>query len=221
MRLEALPHARLASKPASRLAGTEGMTLVELVVGMVIAALVIAAAAGILLASSRLAGDAAARQERITLAETVLAFVAEDVRGASEAQMLPAASTPTASTSEPGCVYDFIADKNGSPAVKGMLWTLRGDIAARPAYNAYGEDFYSGNSVALAFTVVNAAPGAAKAVTVEVSVYDAEGNMSVSRSKTLQLLNSPEGVPPLPEESGTTLPSPDGAQPYVLMLRPA
>jgi prepilin-type N-terminal cleavage/methylation domain-containing protein len=168
----------------------KGFTLVELIVVMVIALIIIGLSCGYLISSMNLFGRVTDKELDAEIADAAISFIADELQFASAVENV-AGLSDTATTN----AIIYIADNTGTPGSgSGYLWFRRaGDTG--DAINIYGSNFYHGKTIGLQYEV-NLVDGDNKAVTVTVDVYDARGNKSLSRSKSVRLLNAAETLEP-------------------------
>jgi prepilin-type N-terminal cleavage/methylation domain-containing protein len=202
----------------------DGVTLVELIVAIVISAIVIAAAGSILISATNLIAHNTNRQTDITLAETILDFASEEMRLADGVEALESPNSGDLSaTFIPGYTVIYVGNATGTPAEKGLFWFKGASWpSSTAAENIYTETFYQGRSISIGYEVTQGptydAEGictAPAAVTLTVTVYNASGAESVTRSRSFSLLNLKNpSKPPLTADSGKTYP-----QTYPLVLK--
>ncbi|MDR0875502.1 MAG: type II secretion system GspH family protein [Clostridiales Family XIII bacterium] len=169
----------------------KGFTLVELIVVMVIALIIIGLSSGYLISSMNLFGRVTDKELDAEIADAAISFIADELQFASAVEpVADLIDTATANT------IIYIAEKDtGLPTSgNGYLWFRRaGDPGS--AINIFGSNFYHGKTIGIQYEV-NLVDGDNKAVTVTVDVYDARGNKSLSRSKSVRLLNAAETLEP-------------------------
>jgi hypothetical protein len=157
---------------------------------MVIAVIIIGLSSGYLISSMNLFGRVTDKELDAEIADAAISFIADELQFASAVENVADLSGTTAANA-----VIYIANNTGTlTSGSGYLWFRRaGDPGA--AINIYGSNFYHGKTIGLQYEV-NLATGDNKAVTVTVDVYDARGNKSLSRSKSVRLLNAAEALEP-------------------------
>ncbi|MDR3316298.1 MAG: prepilin-type N-terminal cleavage/methylation domain-containing protein [Coriobacteriales bacterium] len=182
--------------------GTQGFTLVELIVAMLISVIVFGAAAAILISSLSLSANVTQDATYERVADAALDFVEERATFAtavtsSEAEDLASFEALLAVTEDP---LLYIGDENGLPAERGWIYYRRAESSATPQ-NIFGESFYQGGSMSVSIIetkLTNRKP----AETITVILYDRESHQVAQRTRTVYLINgalSLEDVTPPPE----------------------
>jgi prepilin-type N-terminal cleavage/methylation domain-containing protein len=188
-----------------------GMTLVEVIVTFVIAAILIAASSGLIISSTNLVAHASNKTMDESIADSVLNLVSQ--------RLLYAPAISVVSPGNPGdfdaalsrkrtVLYTGDASGAAAPDGRGMLWFKRFDAAANEKINIFGASFYHGRDIALRYRVDKVAKNESKAVTLIVSIYR-DGKQVLERSVSLQLLNAKTDdvstmEPPRVGDEGTT-----------------
>jgi hypothetical protein len=186
------------------------MTLVEIIVAFVIAAILISASSALIISSTNLVAHATNKTMDESIADAVLTLTTQ--------QLLYALSVSVVSPDDSGAVSAalasdrtvvYIGDESGAVASggRGVLWFKRFDAGASERINIFGASFYHGRSIALQYRVDRVAANETKAVTATVLIYNREGEQTLKRSTSLQLLNAQTTdastmLPPLTDDTG-------------------
>ncbi|MDR2156919.1 MAG: hypothetical protein LBO81_03960 [Clostridiales Family XIII bacterium] len=186
------------------------MTLVEIIVTFLVAAILIAASSALIISGTNLVAHTTNRAMDEAVADAALKLTSRRLLYASAVSVV-----------EPGDPKDFNAaltenktvvytgDESGNAALdgKGMLWFKRFDAEAEAKINIFGVSFYHGRRIALQYKVDRVRENMPKAVTVTVLVYNREGERTLTKSTTVQLLNAQTTdvstmQPPLVDDAG-------------------
>jgi prepilin-type N-terminal cleavage/methylation domain-containing protein len=175
----------------------KGMTLVELIITFVVAAILIASSSALIISSTNMIAHTTDKTMNESAADAILNIVAQRLRYASSVEVSGAQSGANMSSalndalSETGATVFYIGDATGavSPTGRGVLWFKRFDETGS-AVNIFGDAFYHGSRIALQYTVDKVEENKTKAVTLTVFVYDGNGEQKMKRSTSLQLVNA-------------------------------
>ncbi|MDR0357281.1 MAG: prepilin-type N-terminal cleavage/methylation domain-containing protein [Clostridiales Family XIII bacterium] len=169
----------------------KGFTLVEVIVTFVILGILIVVSSGLIISSSRLTAHTADRATNSSVADAALDFVAGQLLYAPAVTVIPQNATNefnAALAGERAVVYT--GDASGAVATngKGMLWFKRADASS--AINLLGGSFYHKRLISLQYRVDKVENNKPKAVTLTVFIYNQDGELTLKRSTSLQLLNT-------------------------------
>jgi prepilin-type N-terminal cleavage/methylation domain-containing protein len=193
-----------------------GMTLVELIVTLVIAAIIIALSGTYLISGTNLFNHVASKNLDEDIAQTAVLFAIEDMNIATAITArtpAPADAAQRAGTPS-GSALLYIGNEAGIPSATGMLFYSRPNDVP-PAINVFGKGFYHGRSISLTYHVDRVDEAASlKSVTVSITVFSGDGRRLITRSKSVRMLNAvppgrtdpPTHRPPLDADAGKTYP---------------
>ncbi|MDR2673142.1 MAG: hypothetical protein LBC35_07705 [Coriobacteriales bacterium] len=182
-----------------------GFTLVELIVGMMVAVLIIAVTMSIVFASMNSAKAVTSINERDALLEMTLSSI---IRQAAFSRDVGTADVPTDVLAK-NC-YFYIGDAAEVPAQKGSLYVRKGGQATQSVL--YTPLQHNGWQMALEAHVAQT-PSSGLALTVTLTLYSRDGGEVISKSRSIALSNySSSGSPDVPSSPQTI------ASPQVLVL---
>jgi prepilin-type N-terminal cleavage/methylation domain-containing protein len=201
----------------------KGMTLVELIFAILIAAIVIVLSGGYLVSSLGLFSSVANRGMDAASADSILSLVTDQLNFAEAVNCVPAGDFGAASTTSGGILL-YVGNETGTPASAGYLWMKRDGDTNR--VNVFGSAFYHGGSLDMQYKVDSVAENGRKAVTISLNIIDKYGEKTMPRAKTVRLLNAkpydPTAVPlvadksPLAADVGVTYPA--AGAPLILQI---
>ncbi len=164
----------------------QGFTLVELIVGIMLAVLVIGAAGSFLIFGTNLLNTTAARSQQQADVTNVSAHIAEELRLAQSVEIVVGQSLPA--TLAEGQRVLFIGDEDGLLGNTGYYYLQYGGKDTTPR-NYYGTEWYNGYKVSLDFSVT-VELDKPKSFSLTVSAFDRNGNnTSTSSSRAFSFVN--------------------------------
>lgn len=164
-----------------------GFTLVELVVGLMLAVIVIAAAGSLIIFGSNLLSNTAERSSQQADVTNVAAKISEELRLAQSIELVNEQALPSALSENQHLLY--IGDENGNVTNVGFYYVQHGGQDALPR-NYFGVDWYGAYRVSLDYEV-RVEEDEIKLFEIRVSAFTAEGTkMHTSSVKSFELVNS-------------------------------
>ncbi|MDR1088567.1 MAG: prepilin-type N-terminal cleavage/methylation domain-containing protein [Coriobacteriales bacterium] len=201
------------------LRGRHGFTLVELIVGIMLAALVIGAAGTFLVFGSNLLSQTAGSSQQQTDVTSVSQSIAKELRLAHSVEVVPVAEDDQLPTTlSAGEKIIFIGDADGevSTTGRGYYYLWIDDEDWTEPHNNFGLAFYGGYEVALEYRA-NVLPDDTKNFEVKVTAYRDDGQpTNTTGSTAFELINSPVSEAPLASEFASSTEAP-----FYLLIKPA
>jgi hypothetical protein len=177
---------------------------VELVVGFLLAVLVIGAAGAFLILGTGLLSQTVESSQQQTDVTRVAEDIAEELRLASSVRLVEDEPLPDLATLAEDERLLFIGDADGALANTGYYFQYFSNEDTEP-WNYYGANFYGSYTVALDYKA-SVEQDDNKSFTVEVSIYNAEGDLTnTSQSSSFHLVNvKPANQPFVSAEAAST-----------------
>jgi type II secretory pathway pseudopilin PulG len=177
------PGARSARPRPARALG--GFTLVEVVVTLGIALIVLGVTLVMLVASMGISGRIVRDAQGEQVADACLDLVADRLLLAGAVAPSPHDLAGALAGSED---LLYVGDASGQPSARGWLY-LRARQTAPTPENAFGEQFYLGQTLSLDVTQTLAV-GRRPALTIELGLYDPYGVAVAHRRRSIVLVNA-------------------------------
>lgn len=173
-------------KRLSVIRSRQGFTLVELVVGLMLAVVVIAAAGTFLIFGTNLLSTTAERSFQQSDVTAVASEMAEQLRLAKSVEVVVSDTLPTSLEESQRII--FIGDKDGAIAHTGYYYYQNAESDTVPR-NSYGISWYEGYHIALDYSVT-VETGKPKRFSVTINCFDGNGvSTSTSSTRSFEFVN--------------------------------
>ncbi|MDR1358379.1 MAG: hypothetical protein LBJ48_03365 [Coriobacteriales bacterium] len=168
----------------------------ELIIGVMLAALVIGAAGTFLVLGTGLLNQTIESSQQQVDTTRVAESIAEELRLASSVRLVENEPLPDFATLAEGERLLYIGDADGELANTGYYFLYYPDEDSEP-WNYYGTNFYGSYTVSLDYKA-RVGQDDDKSFTVKVSVYNAEGTLTnTSQASSFRLVNTAAAYEPL------------------------
>jgi type II secretory pathway pseudopilin PulG len=178
------------------------MTLIELIVGMMIALIVIGLAGGMIIFSSNLLNQSSARSNEQVSATSVAQTISDQIRLADSIKIVYASVPPTDLPDNTKIIY--IGNDDGTAITSSGYMYLWDDEVNSP-YNYYGgADYYNGAKVSMKYSAFVPADNP-KYFELKVTAQNRKGDSTKSSTKSYELVNADATASPLTGEAADSL----------------
>jgi hypothetical protein len=178
------------------------MTLIELIVGMMIALIVIGLAGGMIIFGSNLLNQSSARSDEQVSATSVAEKISDQILLADSVKIVPASVPPTELPDNTKIIY--IGDDSGTAITSSGYMYLWDDEINSP-YNYFGsKDYYNGTKVSMKYTAFVPADKP-KYFELKITAQSRQGENTKISTKTFELVNADATASPLTGESADSL----------------